>query len=416
VSSQQVPGQPFQEILFTPQGLTRQTFPTIMGTRGQVFVDVTFPNVPGYESTTTVAWNFSDIPEGGLLSAPSSFTGISATQGSYDYVVTFRNGAGSETNTGSRPLDPISCGPVTVNITGLNFDSGSRSWPLRFTPNNPCPNGVATPALTVTAPSGCSPYPAALSIQCNTSNLSVDSASGQAFGYTVSVSDPPGFRFDGVQFSPGNAVLQKPTLPAFTGTVFVQEVRRETLEGVTYIVTLRSQNMPTQPSLTGCSFIGRTGDLNQFRCSNPEDNQPNIPNEFRYVPGNSLPQGPYPPNPGVCGGQSPSGFSQNPAGSVTFPRTCVIALKDLRGPDPSTTLPPDNTCPGFATPAELAQARIDHPDWFTPPVDEPYTPEGRCYGAYGPSVVLPFGLIGGAGLVLYAFGSPNRRRRWGSSR
>ena len=418
VSSQQVPGQSFQEILFTPEGLTRQTFPLIMGTRGQVFVDVALPNVPGYESTTTVAWNYSDIPEGGFLTAPSSFTGISATQGSYDYVVTFRNSAGSETTNGSRPLDPISCGPVTVTISGLNFDAGSRTWPVRFTPNNPCPNGVATPALQVTAPSGCSPYPAPLSIQCNTANLNVDSASGQAFGYTIAVPDPPGFRFDGISFSPGAAILQRPNLPAFTGTVYVQSVRRETAQGTTYIVTLRSQNMPTPPSINGCEFIGRTGDLSEFRCSNPEDNQPNIPNEFRYVPGGSLPQGPYPANPGVCGGQSPSGFTQNPSGSVTFPRSCIIALKDLRGPDPSTTLPPDTTCPG---PRDLSPyTPAERPDLYRPPNYSvvPIDPGGPCWDEAfdGPPItaangMLPFGLLGATGLVLYAFGPPGRRRR-----
>jgi hypothetical protein len=370
-----------------------------------------------------VAWNFSDIPEGGLLSAPSSFTGISATQGSYDYVVTFRNGAGSETNTGSRPLDPISCGPVTVNVTGLNY-TPNEGWRLGFTPSNPCPAGTAAPTLVVTPPSGCAPYPQPLRTQCDSSSLDVNPATGNIFGYTIAVQDPPGFRFDGLVFSPAQPRLAEPSpRSSFEGVVRLLKVERPSATSTAYNVTLESKNMATPPTIVGCTRSGGPDSMPVFQCVNSGDaSQENRYTDFRIVPGGSVPRGPYQPLPSTCGGLA-DGWSQTPAGSTRPPQgsSCTLGLRVLLGPPPSTTLPPDNTCPGFATPAELAQARIDHPDWFLPGDDgsapgSTYRPEGRCFGAYGPSVVLPFGLIGGAGLVLYAFGSPNRRRRWGSSR
>jgi hypothetical protein len=414
VSSQQVPGQSFQEILFTPQGLTRQTFPIIMGTRGQVFVDVTFPNVPGYETTTTVAWNFADIPEGGLLSAPSSFTGISATQGSYDYVVTFRNGAGSDTTTGSRPLDPISCGPVTVTVTGTQYLS-NKGWEVRFTPNNPCPNGVATPALLVTPPAGCAPYPAPLTTGCTSSTRGIGPGSGQVFGYTLSVTDPPGFRFDGIVLSPSAPTLQEPgPRTSFEGKAVVDQVQRESATSTAYLVRLRAERLATSPSIDGCVPVPAGGNL-VFRCDTAGGAE-NRFNDRRIVPGPSVTRGPYDPLPPKC----ELGSTVGGAGSVQL-AGCTLKLKTLLGPPPSTTEPPFTTCPGpqetvrdVYPPTDPQWAYLYFPGSFSPP-----RIEGPCYNpdidGPAPGAVLPFGLLGATGLTLYALGPPNRRRRWGRS-
>jgi hypothetical protein len=127
----------------------------------------------------------------------------------------------------------------------------------------------------------------------------------------------------------------------------------------------------------------------------------------------------------VCGGQSPSGFLQNPGGSVTFPSpasNCKILLKDLRGPDPTTTEPPLDTCPEGPDTVRINYPKSD-PRWaylYAPPNYNTGAREGPCYDEAldGPPIgsgVVPFGLLGATGLTLYALGSPNRRRRWGRS-
>lgn len=349
VSARPVAGSASQEVVFTLNGVTRQNFPLIMGTRGQIFVDVSLPNVPGYEGVTSFAWNYSDIPSTGFLDDPVPFPGVPATLSSYDYRVTFRNSAGSETSEGSRPLDPISCGVLNVNISGFNvFDAGSRSWPIRFTPENPCPGGVPTPALVVAAPPGCPAYPANLSIQCTTSNTNVDSGSRTAFGYTVQLPSIPGFQFDGLNFTGGPFDLIKPNTDAFNGKVFVHAATRDGIEATTYTVLLKSVNLVTPPTMPLCTFLGRNGNVTSFRCAAPEDNQPNIPREFTYQPGLALPQGPFPANAGQCGGLASPMGDIIPSGALTIPggpTACRIGLKKLQGPVPTTSEPPDPFCP-----------------------------------------------------------------------
>lgn len=398
-----------QSIVFASVGLTRENFPVIMGTREQVFVDVTFSGLPFYNDTQTFAWSFNNIPPGGVLADEVPFSGLPAGIPGFDYTVTFRNSAGSESNAGVGTFEPISCGALPVNIEGFNrFDPGSQTWPIRFTvASNPCPGSPPIPPLIVNAPPGCLAYPNNLTITCTSANLVVDPAAGTAFGYSVQALPPEGFLFDGITFVNGPFVLARPgPFERFNGKVWFQEARQDPAPANTYVVTIRNENLVTASTLDGCSFLGTSGSSpNQsfrYRCTAAEDAQMTVPRTFRMNPGQALPQGPYPANQGTCSPTIPGSFVQVPSGIATLQGTCLIGLKKIYNPLVSTTLPAGDNCP--YSPSD--------PEFLTDPrcVEDPPDTTDTTAGFLLP---LPLGLLGAAGLALHAFAD---RRRPGSRR
>ncbi len=399
-----------QSIVFSSVGLTRENFPLIMGTRRQVFVDVTFTGLPAgyYEGTQTFAWAFDNIPAGGTLGEEVPFPGIPAGLPGFEYSVTFRNEAGAESNSGNGTFEPISCGALPINITGFDrFDPGSQSWAIRFTvASNPCPGAPPLPALIVNAPPGCAPYPGNLTITCTTANLVVDPVAGTAFGYSVQAVPPEGFLFDGISFANGPYVLARPgPFDRFNGRVWFQEARQDPAPANTYVVTIRNENLVTPSSLGGCTFLGSSGatpnQLFRYRCAAPEDPQMMVPRTFRITPGQALPQGPYPANQGTCSDSLPASFVQVPSAIATLQGTCLIGLKKIYNPEVSTTLPSGDNCPYGP----------DDPEFLTDPrcVVEPPEEESTTTTA----ALLPLGLLGASGLVFHALSD---RRRPGSRR
>ena len=394
-----------QTITVAPSGITPENFPVIMGTRQEVNLAISFTGLPAgyYGDVQQRSWS------GGAL-GPFNFEGIPASgQSGFGWSIAFTNTAGSTSVAGDGTFAPVSCGPLPVNITGFNvFDPGSQSWPIRFTvASNPCPGAPPLPPLVVTNPPGCGNYPANISISCTTANLVVDAASGTAFGYSVSAVAPEGYAIDGVAFVNGPYVLARPgPFARFNGKVWLQEVRRDPDPANTYVVTIRNENLVTPSSLAGCDFLGTSGaSPNQsfrYRCAAPEDNQMTVQRRFQLVPGQALPQGPYPANPGVCADQISPSFVQSPAGSATLQGPCVIGLTKVYNPLISTTLPPGDNCPYGP----------DDPEFLTDPrcVVEPPEEETTTTTA----ALLPLGLLGATGLLLRSLtdrGRPGSRRR-----
>ncbi len=279
---------------------------------------------------------------------PITVEGVPFGAGSYDYRVTFSNSAGSEVVNGTVALDPISCGPVTVTVTGHNsFNNGAGTWPIVFTPNNPCPRGAAAPALNVIAPPGCLPYPQPLTTQCTTASTSL----ANGFGYTVLASNPPGFVVDGVNFVSGDGVpaLSQPSGPSYTSKVSLQEIARESPTGTTYVIRVRSQDAFGPPNINGCSPLGGSGSVFSFRCSVPDDlTNSQVPVVVTMVPGPARPRGRTaawagPAHPTLAPsstdrrrrtGQSPSTAapSTSPSSRDPIPRPQPLFRPDLMSP------------------------------------------------------------------------------------
>lgn len=403
-----------QSIVFASVGLTRENFPRIMGTRGTVFGDVTFRGLPFYNEPQSFAWSYDSIPAGGSLFDEVPFTALPAGLPGFEYTVTFRNSAGSETNNGTGTFEPISCGVLTVTITGYDqFRAGSQSWPIRFAPDNPCP-GTPTPPLIIRAPSGCLAYPADLTTTCTTADLVVDPVAKRAFGYEIQETAPEGFFFDGITFGGGPFVLQRPgPFERFNGKVWLQEVRQDPAPANTYVVTIRNENLVSDSALAGCTFLGKAGrspnETFSYRCIAREDNQMGRPVTYRMTPGLGLPQGPYPQAQGTCADQiSPTAIIL-PAGAAQYPNPCQVNLRKIYDPLVVTPPPPnDAICPtdpltGLPIDPEDPRCVVDPPD------------EEDDSGT-----MLPLGLFGAAGLVLHAFSDRRRpgirRRRRGAFR
>jgi hypothetical protein len=95
-------------------------------------------------------------------------------------------------------------------------------------------------------------------------------------------------------------------------------------------------------------------------------------------------------------------------------------LKDLRGPDPTTSSTVPQTCPEGPDTVRINYPKEQFPQYYLPPNYLTNFIGGPCYDEAldGPPIggfVFPFGLLGATGLTLYALGPPNRRRRWGRS-
>lgn len=354
-------GRAVQDVIVTVEGLNSDNFPVVMGTRGTVNVLVQVfgtgqgqfdAGIPG-----TLSFNSTRIP--------ITVEGVPFGAGSYDYRVTFSNSAGSEVVNGTVALDPISCGPVTVTVTGHNsFNNGAGTWPIVFTPNNPCPRGAAAPALNVIAPPGCLPYPQPLTTQCTTASTSL----ANGFGYTVLASNPPGFVVDGVNFVSGDGVpaLSQPSGPSYTSKVSLQEIARESPTGTTYIVRVRSQDAFGPPNINGCSPLGGSGNVFSFRCSVPDDfTNSQVPVVVTMVPGPAKPRGPYPSLGGTCP-SNPAAVIYRPPSPyrpITF-NGCTINLTKLKGPDPPP--PPFDLT---SCPADLVGKTFDELGVTPPPVN-----------------------------------------------
>lgn len=335
-------GRAVQDVVITVDGLNSDNFPVVMGTRGTVDVLVQVFGTGQQQFDNGIP----GVLQFGRGLTPITVEGVPFGVGSYGYRVTFSNSAGSEAVDGTVALDPISCGVVTVTVTGHNsFNNTAGTWPILFTPNNPCPRGSEAPALNVIAPPGCLPYPQPLTTQCTTASTSLVNG----FGYTVLASNPPGFVVDGVTFVSGDgiAALARPSGPSYTSKVSVQEIARESPTGTTYIVRLSSVDAFGPPNLNGCSPLGGAGSIFSFRCSVPDDfTNSQVPVPVSMVPGPSKPQGPYPSNAGTC----PS----NPGAIIYRPPSpyraitvsgCTINLTKLKGPDPPPPVFDLTTCP-----------------------------------------------------------------------
>jgi hypothetical protein len=377
----------FYEIVFSLTDFGRRNFPSIMGTRGDVNVTVTFTGIPTYQGANRYVWTFGRDVE------PVPFTAIPAGLGGFGYEVTFSNTRGSESHEGSGSFEPLSCGTLEIVVTGYRFNNSARNWPVNFTPRNPCPGGVQTPALVVTPPPGCAPYPNPLSITCDTfRQTGVDNVSRTAFGYQVFVENPSGFTFDGIRFIAGEGepfTLDQPSGPSFTSRLFIAKTERETPDGVDYLVTIRNTNTTARPNIRGCALVGfPSADTTVFRCRSVYDNQPLIPTEFQLEPGPSLPRGPYDRLRGTC--EFASGAVL--ASGTTLRTYCIMGLRkliDLDDPNNTTTTnTEDPTCNPLTDPR-------------TPPCPEEDPEESS----------VPIGLVGGTGLLLYSFQSDRRRRR-----